>query len=77
MREVVVGPAVALESDGVEVDGVNWLSDPPTPAQAVSVQLRHRAPAVAHPWWSRPFRTTCCGWGSTARNAPSGPVSPR
>jgi tRNA-specific 2-thiouridylase len=46
-REVVVGPAEALESTAVEVDRLNWLADPPEPGQAVSVQLRHRAPAVS------------------------------
>jgi tRNA-specific 2-thiouridylase len=46
-REVVVGPAAALHSDGVQVDGLNWLGDPPRAGDTVSVQLRHRAPAVA------------------------------
>jgi tRNA-specific 2-thiouridylase len=52
-REVVVGPAAALESAGVEVGRLNWLAARPRPGEVVTVQLRHRAPAVpavvAHP----------------------------
>ena len=46
-REVVVGPAGALASAGVEVDRLNWLADPPQPGEQVHVQVRHRAAAVA------------------------------
>jgi tRNA-specific 2-thiouridylase len=45
-REVVVGPLQALDSAGVEVDRLNWLADAPAPGEPVSVQVRHRAPAV-------------------------------
>jgi tRNA-specific 2-thiouridylase len=45
-REVVVGPAAALESAGVQVDALNWLADAPRAGETVTVQLRHRAPAV-------------------------------
>jgi tRNA-specific 2-thiouridylase len=46
-REVVVGPREALDADGVLVQDLNWLTEPPTPGDALSVQLRYRAPAVA------------------------------
>jgi tRNA-specific 2-thiouridylase len=45
-REVVVGPLEALDSTGVEVDQLNWLAHAPAPGEPVSVQVRHRAPAV-------------------------------
>ena len=47
-REVVVGPREALTSCGVEVGETSWLGEgPPEPGRAVSVQVRHRAPAVS------------------------------
>ncbi|MBW3534346.1 MAG: tRNA 2-thiouridine(34) synthase MnmA [Gemmatimonadetes bacterium] len=47
-REVVVGPREALSAAGVEVGETSWLSaDPPAPGRRVSVQIRHRAAAVA------------------------------
>jgi tRNA-specific 2-thiouridylase len=45
-REVVVGPAEALDSAAVEVGGLNWLADAPEPGEAVAVQVRYRAAAV-------------------------------
>jgi tRNA-uridine 2-sulfurtransferase len=41
-REVVVGPAEALECTGLEIDDVSWLAPAPEPGEAVSVQVRHR-----------------------------------
>jgi tRNA-uridine 2-sulfurtransferase len=45
-REVVVGTAEELMREAVEVRELNWLAPPPRPGARVSVQLRHRAPAV-------------------------------
>jgi tRNA-specific 2-thiouridylase len=41
-RSVIIGPASALDSPRVAVVGPNWLGDPPTAGDAVSVQIRHR-----------------------------------
>jgi tRNA-specific 2-thiouridylase len=43
-REVVVGPAEALDAAGVEVGELNWLGEPPAEGDPVSVQCRYRAP---------------------------------
>jgi tRNA-specific 2-thiouridylase len=45
-REVVVGPLASLDAAGVVIDGLNWHT-PPRAGESVSVQMRHRAPAVA------------------------------
>ncbi|HZD05198.1 MAG TPA: tRNA 2-thiouridine(34) synthase MnmA [Longimicrobiales bacterium] len=45
-REVVVGPARALEAEGVEVAELNWLAEPPGRSAPVTVQCRYRAPGV-------------------------------
>jgi tRNA-specific 2-thiouridylase len=45
-REVVVGPAEALEGHSATLDEVNWLVDPLTPGARCDVQLRYRARAV-------------------------------
>jgi tRNA-specific 2-thiouridylase len=45
-REVVVGPAEALEADGVRVGELNWLAAPPAPGAKVSVQCRSRSRPV-------------------------------
>jgi hypothetical protein len=52
------------------------LSDPPTPGQSVSVQLSHRAPAVAGSVVESPVPDNT-GRLSTARRALSRPVSQR
>jgi len=45
-RSVIIGPASALESKHVKVDGVNWLGEPPLAGDAVGVQVRHRGREV-------------------------------
>jgi tRNA-specific 2-thiouridylase len=45
-REVVVGDAEALDAWSVELEGVNWLSDPLRPGDTCEVQVRHRSTAV-------------------------------
>jgi tRNA-specific 2-thiouridylase len=45
-REVVVGPAAALEGSAVTLDEVNWLADPLAAGDECEVQVRYRAPAV-------------------------------
>jgi len=46
-REVVVGPREALDSTGVRIEGVHWLTAaPPPPGTELEVQLRHRAGGV-------------------------------
>lgn len=42
-REVVLGSRAELFADEVELDRVNWLSDPPAEGAVVQAQLRHRA----------------------------------
>ena len=46
-REVVVGPAEALDGDAVVLEEVNWLASPLGPGARCEVQLRYRARAVA------------------------------
>jgi tRNA-specific 2-thiouridylase len=46
-REVVVGPREALLAHGVEVEAPCWLGAVPAAGVQLSVQLRHRARAVA------------------------------
>lgn len=46
-REVVVGTADELMRGDVAIGELNWLASPPAPGDAVRVQMRHRAPAVA------------------------------
>ncbi len=46
-REVVVGTADELLRGDVAIGELNWLAAPPAPGDAVRVQMRHRAPAVA------------------------------
>jgi tRNA-specific 2-thiouridylase len=46
-REVVVGSWEELHQDEVRVGELNWLSRPPARGEAVEVQIRHRAAAVA------------------------------
>jgi tRNA-specific 2-thiouridylase len=45
-REVVVGPAEALDGHAVTLDEVNWLAPPLRPGERCEVQLRYRARAV-------------------------------
>ncbi len=45
-REVVVGPAEALDGHSATLDGVNWLADPLPPGARCDIQLRYRARAV-------------------------------
>ncbi len=45
-REVVVGPAEALEGRSATLDEVNWLSEPLAPGSRCAAQLRYRARAV-------------------------------
>jgi tRNA-specific 2-thiouridylase len=46
-REVVVGPAEALEATSVTLEELNWLGDPLGPGDRCEVQVRYRAPAAA------------------------------
>ncbi|HEX8903234.1 MAG TPA: aminomethyltransferase beta-barrel domain-containing protein, partial [Longimicrobiaceae bacterium] len=46
-REVVVGTAEELHRPDVSIGELNWLAVPPAVGDAVQVQIRHRAPAVA------------------------------
>jgi tRNA-specific 2-thiouridylase len=45
-REVVIGPAAALEGHRLVLEELNWLADPLVPGDTCRVQVRHRAPAV-------------------------------
>ena len=45
-REVVVGPADALEGGRLVLGEVNWLADPLGPGDGCEVQIRHRSAAV-------------------------------
>jgi tRNA-specific 2-thiouridylase len=45
-REVVVGDAAELERRTLEVEAVNWLTDPLAPGEGCEIQVRHRAAAV-------------------------------
>jgi tRNA-specific 2-thiouridylase len=45
-RQVVVGPARDLERDAFDLVDLNWIEPVPTRGERVSVQIRHRAPAV-------------------------------
>ncbi|MFL5543014.1 MAG: tRNA 2-thiouridine(34) synthase MnmA [Longimicrobiaceae bacterium] len=45
-REVVVGTWEELHRPEVAIAEINWLATPPSPGDAVQVQIRHRAPAV-------------------------------
>ena len=42
-REVVMGPRAAMWNRSVELNDLNWLSDPPQMGEKLQVQLRHRA----------------------------------
>ncbi|MEJ2538924.1 MAG: tRNA 2-thiouridine(34) synthase MnmA [Gemmatimonadota bacterium] len=46
-REVVIGPRDALFAPGARIEKPHWLGDAPPVGEPVSVQIRHRAPAVA------------------------------
>jgi len=46
-REVVVGTYEELHRGEVIIGEPSWLATPPLPGDAVHVQIRHRAPAVA------------------------------
>ena len=46
-REVVVGTMEDLHREGVTIGELNWLTRPPSAGDRVTVQIRHRAPAVA------------------------------
>lgn len=45
-RAVVIGPRAALLGRGLSARELNWLGDRPAPGASVSVQVRHRSPAV-------------------------------
>jgi tRNA-specific 2-thiouridylase len=45
-RQVVVGTADELHRPDVTIGELNWLASPPSVGDAVTVQIRHRAPAV-------------------------------
>lgn len=45
-REVVVGTLHELHRPGATIGELNWLAAPPSPGDAVQVQIRHRARAV-------------------------------
>ena len=45
-REVVVGTMEDLQRADVAIGELSWLTDPPSPGEAVQVQIRHRANAV-------------------------------
>ncbi len=42
-NEVVAGTHQDLFADGVVLDDLNWIAEPPAPGEMVEVQLRHRA----------------------------------
>lgn len=46
-REVVVGTLDDLHRTDLRIGELNWLAEPPAPGDALRVQIRHRAPAVA------------------------------
>jgi tRNA-specific 2-thiouridylase len=46
-REVVVGPAEALDRSSVVLEELNWLSEPLGPGACCEVQIRYRARPVA------------------------------
>jgi tRNA-specific 2-thiouridylase len=46
-NEVVVGEEAALDRSDVVLGDLNWLGDPPSAGDRVSVRLRHGAPRVA------------------------------
>jgi tRNA-specific 2-thiouridylase len=46
-RQVVVGTAEELHRPDVSIAELSWLAPPPAVGDAVQVQIRHRAPAVA------------------------------
>ncbi len=46
-REVVVGTLDDLHRTDLCIGELNWLAEPPAPGDALRVQIRHRAPAVA------------------------------
>ncbi len=46
VNEVVVGDEEELDRGEVALGDLNWLTDPPTPGDPVSVRLRHGAPLV-------------------------------
>jgi len=71
-REVVVGPLEALDSPGVRIEGVHWLTEnPPSPGTPVEVQLRHRARGVHARVEQGPPRELWLRFDD-----PGGPVSP-
>ncbi len=45
-REVVIGPRRLLEANGLELEELNWLADPPPPGTLLGVQIRYRAPPL-------------------------------
>ncbi len=45
-REVVIGPAEALDGHRVTLDEVNWLATPLVPGDRCGVQIRYRARAI-------------------------------
>jgi len=45
-REVVVGPAAALDCWAVTIEQLNWLAEPLAPGDRCEVQIRHRARPV-------------------------------
>ncbi len=45
-REVVIGTAEELEGHRIELEEINWLSDPLAAGTSCEVQVRHRARAV-------------------------------
>ncbi|MDH3225022.1 MAG: tRNA 2-thiouridine(34) synthase MnmA [Gemmatimonadota bacterium] len=45
-RAVVVGPLDRLSAVGAEVDGLNWLAEPPAAGEEILVQIRYRSAPV-------------------------------
>jgi tRNA-specific 2-thiouridylase len=46
-RAVVIGPREELLGRGIIAREINWLVEPPTVGQQVSVKIRHRAPLAS------------------------------
>jgi tRNA U34 2-thiouridine synthase MnmA/TrmU len=68
-REVVVGPprrSSPMASRWTASTGCRTRRRPARRCQCSSATAPRRS---LHPWWSHPFRTTCCGWLRGAQRA--------
>ncbi|NNM32826.1 MAG: tRNA 2-thiouridine(34) synthase MnmA, partial [Gemmatimonadetes bacterium] len=68
-RAVVVGPRSSLSAEGAEVEGINWLGDPPAAGEALGVQIRYRStpiPCTVEAWRPGPAVTLAFPSGAPA-----------